>query len=60
LLGLVPPVPSCRLGADGQNPPDEATQLLEDDKYYRFRTYAFIPFQYLSLISAALTFTART
>ena len=58
LLFVVMPALDLRLGADGQNPPDEATQWLEDDKYYRFCTYAFIPFQYLSVISAALTFTA--
>ena len=58
LLYVVMPTLDLRFGADGQNPPDEATQWLEDDKYYRFCTYAFIPFQYLSVISAALTFTA--
>jgi alkane 1-monooxygenase len=58
LLYVVMPTLDLRLGADGQNPPDETTQWLENDKYYRFCTYAFIPFQYLSLISAALTFTA--
>jgi alkane 1-monooxygenase len=52
------PTLDLRFGADGQNPPDEATQWLEDDKYYRFCTCAFVPLQYLSVISAALTFTA--
>src|ERR1700729_4485280 len=58
LLYVVLPALDLRFGADGQNPPDEAMKWLEDDKYYRFCTYAFIPFQYLSVISAALTFTA--
>ena len=58
LLYVVMPALDLRFGADGQNPPDEATQWLEDDKYYRFCTYAFVPLQYLSAISAALTFTA--
>ncbi len=43
LLCVVMPTLDLRFGADGQNPPDEATQWLEDDKYYRFCTYAFIP-----------------
>jgi len=58
LLYVAMPTLDLRFGSDGQNPPDEATQWLEDDKYYRFCTYAFIPFQYLSVILAALTFTA--
>ena len=58
LLFVVMPALDLRLGADGQNPPDEAAQLLEEDRYYRFCTYAFVPLQYLSVISAALTFTA--
>ena len=58
VLYIVMPTLDLRFGSDGQNPPDEATQWLEDDKYYRFCTYAFVPFQYLSVILAALTFTA--
>ena len=58
LLYIVLPALDLRFGADGQNPPDEAMQWLENDKYYRYCTYAFIPFQYLSVILAALTFVA--
>ena len=58
LLYVVMPTLDLRFGADGQNPPDEVAQLLEEDRYYRFCTYAFVPLQYLSVISAALTFTA--
>jgi alkane 1-monooxygenase len=58
LLYVVMPALDLRFGADGQNPPDEAAQRLEDDKYYRFCTYAFVPFQYLSVVLAALTFVA--
>ncbi len=39
---------------DGQNPPDEVMEYLENDKYYRYCTYIFIPFQYASLIFGAL------
>ena len=58
LLYVVMPTLDLRFGADGQNPPDEVTQWLEDDKYYRFCTYAFIPFQYLSVLLGAYLFTA--
>src|SRR6202022_4391903 len=49
LYGLLPAL-DLRLGSDGQNPPDEVMDWLENDKYYRYCTYAFIPFQYLSMV----------
>ena len=58
LLYVLMPALDLRFGADGQNPPDEVTQWLEDDKYYRYCTFAFIPLQYLSFVAAALTFVA--
>src|SRR6201997_3616946 len=58
LLYLVLPALDLRFGADGQKPPDEAMQWLEHDRYYRYCTYAFIPFQYLSVILGAYLFTA--
>src|ERR1700744_3231609 len=58
LLYILLPALDLRFGADGQNPPDEVMEGLENDKYYRFCTYAFVPLQYLSVIVAAMTFTA--
>jgi alkane 1-monooxygenase len=58
LLYFVIPMLELRFGADGQNPPDEVMERLASDKYYRYCTYAFIPFQYLSVILAACLFTA--
>ncbi|MGA7134287.1 MAG: alkane 1-monooxygenase, partial [Mycobacterium sp.] len=58
LLFIVLPALDLRFGADGQNPPDEAMQWLENDRYYRNCTYLFIPFQYLSLVLGAYLFTA--
>src|SRR5271167_850750 len=58
LLYIVLPALDLRFGADGQNPPDEAMKWLENDKFYRYCTYAFIPFQYLSLVLGAYLFTA--
>ncbi|MGW2660148.1 alkane 1-monooxygenase [Nocardia tengchongensis] len=45
-------------GPDGQNPPDEVMGYLENDKYYRYCTYAYIPFQLLSLTVACYLWTA--
>ncbi len=58
LLYVLLPALDLRFGSDGQNPPDEVMDWLENDKYYRYCTYAFIPFQYLSMILGACLFTA--
>ncbi|MCW2518073.1 MAG: alkane 1-monooxygenase [Mycobacterium sp.] len=58
LVYVLLPVLDLRYGPDGQSPPDEVMERLENDKYYRYCTYAFIPFQYLSLIVGAYMFTA--
>jgi alkane 1-monooxygenase len=58
LLYVLLPLLDWRYGTDGQNAPDEVMEALENDKYYRYCTYAFIPFQYLSLIVGAYLFTA--
>jgi alkane 1-monooxygenase len=58
LLYILLPALDLRYGPDGQNPPDEEMDWLENDKYYRYCIYAFIPFQYLSLILGAYLFTA--
>ncbi len=58
LVYIVLPVLDLRFGPDGQNPPDEVMERLENDKYYRFCTYLYLPFQYLSVVLAAYLFTA--
>ena len=58
LLFVLLPLLDLKFGADGQNPPDEVMERLENDKYYRYCTYAFIPFQYASVIFGAYLFTA--
>ncbi len=58
LLYIILPALDLRFGPDGQNPPDEMMKRLENDKYYRYCTYAYIPFQYLSVILGAYLFTA--
>jgi alkane 1-monooxygenase len=58
LLYVLLPALDLRFGADGQNPPDEVMERLENDKYYRYCTYIYIPFQYASVIVGAYLFTA--
>jgi len=58
LLYVILPTLDLMIGADGQNPPDEVMAALENDKYYRYATYAYIPFQYASAIFGAYLFTA--
>ena len=58
LVYILLPLLDTRFGPDGQNPPDEVMERLENDKYYRYCTYIYIPFQYASVILGAYLFTA--
>jgi alkane 1-monooxygenase len=58
LLYLVLPALDLRFGPDGQNPPDDVMERLENDRYYRYCTYVYIPFQYVSVVVGAYLFTA--
>jgi alkane 1-monooxygenase len=58
LVYIVLPLLDLRYGPDGQNPPDEVMTRLENDKYYRYCTYIYIPFQYVSVVFGAYLFTA--
>jgi alkane 1-monooxygenase len=58
LLYILLPALDLRFGPDGQNPPDEVMERLENDKYYRRCTYLYIPFQYASLAIGAYLFVA--
>jgi alkane 1-monooxygenase len=40
------------IGTDAANPPESVLSWLEEDRYYRRCTYAFIPLQYASLVMA--------
>src|ERR1700733_9948536 len=53
LVYIVLPLLDRRYGPDGENPPDEAMERLENDKYYRRCTYSFIPFQYATVVLGA-------
>lgn len=58
LLYVLLPALDLRFGPDGENAPDEVMAHLEHDRYYRYCTYAYIPFQYASVILGAYLFTA--
>jgi alkane 1-monooxygenase len=58
LVYVLLPLLDLRYGPDGQNPPDELMDQLENDRYYRYCTYIYIPFQYLSVVLGAYLFTA--
>ncbi|PJJ57751.1 alkane 1-monooxygenase [Mumia flava] len=51
ILGVVPTI-DLMAGLDRSNPPDDAIEALEKDKYYRWITYAFLPIQYLGFLGA--------
>ncbi|WP_338893631.1 alkane 1-monooxygenase [Rhodococcus sovatensis] len=57
VYGLLPLL-DLFFGPDGQNPPDEVMEALENDKYYRYCTYIYIPFQLVSLVIACYLWTA--
>jgi alkane 1-monooxygenase len=42
---------------DRRNPPDEVIKWLEQDRYYRWCTYAYIPVQYAGLVLACWLFS---
>src|SRR3712207_3641417 len=46
------PVLDTVIGKDSANPPDSVLKWLEQDRYYRWCTYAFLPLQYGSLLLA--------
>ena len=46
------PILDLIIGVDAENPPDSVIKWLEQDRYYRWCTYAFLPIQYGGLIFA--------
>jgi alkane 1-monooxygenase len=51
VLGVVPLV-DLATGRDDSNPPDEVLEALEEDRYYRWITYLFLPVQYAGFVAA--------
>jgi len=46
------PILDVVVGMDSSNPPDSILKWLEQDRYYRWCTYIFIPVQYAGLVLA--------
>src|SRR3712207_2407823 len=51
VFGVMPLLDTV-IGKDNANPPDSVLKWLEQDRYYRWCTYVFIPLQYASLVLA--------
>ncbi|MDQ1751446.1 MAG: alkane 1-monooxygenase [Pseudonocardiales bacterium] len=49
---ILMPLADVLLGRDSENPPESALAWLEQDKYYRWCTYLFLPLQYASMVCA--------
>ena len=52
LIFVAFPILDIAVGVDATNPPDSILKWLEQDRYYRWCTYVFIPIQYAGLIFA--------
>ncbi len=52
IVFVVIPLLDFAIGPDAKNPPDAALARLEDDRYYRWCTFAYLPLQYASLVLA--------
>ena len=53
VFGIVPFLDHA-IGKDSTNPPDSVIKVLEEDRYYRWCIYLFIPLQYAALVFACL------
>jgi alkane 1-monooxygenase len=51
ILVVVPAI-DLAAGLDRSNPPDDVIEALEQDKYYRWITYLFLPIQYTGFVGA--------
>jgi alkane 1-monooxygenase len=52
------PLLDMAIGLDPTNPPDSVLKFLEQDRYYRWCTYVFIPIQYAGLVLACWMWTS--
>ncbi len=51
ILGVVPAI-DLFVGLDRSNPPDDVIDALENDKFYRWITYLYLPIQYAGFVAA--------
>jgi len=52
LVFAIFPLLDLAIGMDARNPPDSVIKWLEQDRYYRWCTYAYLPIQYAGLVFA--------
>ncbi|HST43028.1 MAG TPA: alkane 1-monooxygenase, partial [Conexibacter sp.] len=52
------PILDVVVGVDPSNPPDSVLKWLEQDRYYRWCTYAYIPVQYAGLVFACVLWSS--
>ncbi|TQF69232.1 alkane 1-monooxygenase [Rhodococcus spelaei] len=57
LMAVVIPLVDVVAGVDKANPPDEAMTALENDRFYRWCTYLYLPVQYAGLVFACYLWT---
>ncbi|MBA0127352.1 alkane 1-monooxygenase [Haloechinothrix sp. YIM 98757] len=51
------PLIDVAVGSDAENPPDALIEWLEQDRYYRWVTYLYLPIQYAGLVLACWLWT---
>jgi len=59
IFGIVPLLDTL-IGKDGKNPPDSIIAALEQDHYYRWCVYLFLPLQFASLVWACALWSSGT
>ena len=52
VLLVIVPLIDLVAGIDPTNPPDEVMEALEEDRYYRWVTWAYLPIQYAGLVAS--------
>ena len=50
MILVVVPAIDLIAGLDRSNPPDDVIEALENDRYYRWITYLFLPIQYAGFV----------
>src|SRR5664280_2580784 len=60
LVFVIFPLLDLLIGMDPTNPPDSVIKWLEQDRYYRWCTYLFLPIQYAGLLLACWLWSSGT
>lgn len=59
MIYVIIPVIDWALGEDRSNPPEEVVPRLEEDRYYRYVTYALVPLLWLGYVYGIWFFTSH-